>query len=162
MGNSMMAGTEMMRIADMRVIEVRVDVGENDIPKVSIGDTALIEVDAYNNTVTLTEANLPLRVEALSSIWTVTYQLPSRYHWLLQFYLREAGLALSWVGTGRFIFSLNFSDADMAEVTRRVVAACQHMQADGWWWQGPGSQPKAIRRKLLKEMLQMSFSGRRW
>lgn len=39
----------MMRIADMRVIEVRVDVGENDIPKVSIGDTALIEVDAYNN-----------------------------------------------------------------------------------------------------------------
>ena len=48
-GNSMMAGTEMMRIADMRVIEVRVDVGENDIPKVTIGDTALIEVDAYNN-----------------------------------------------------------------------------------------------------------------
>jgi HlyD family secretion protein len=47
-GNSMMAGTEMMRIADMRIIEVRVDVGENDIPKVTIGDTALVEVDAYN------------------------------------------------------------------------------------------------------------------
>jgi HlyD family secretion protein len=47
-GNSMMAGTEMMRIADLRVIEVRVDVGENDIPKVSYGDTAIIEVDAYN------------------------------------------------------------------------------------------------------------------
>jgi HlyD family secretion protein len=44
----MMAGTEMLRIADMRVIEVRVDVGENDIPKVTIGDTALVEVDAYN------------------------------------------------------------------------------------------------------------------
>jgi HlyD family secretion protein len=36
-GSNMMAGTEMMRIADMRVIEVRVDVGENDIPKVKIG-----------------------------------------------------------------------------------------------------------------------------
>jgi HlyD family secretion protein len=47
-GNSMMAGTEMMRIADMRVIEVRVDVGENDIPKVKIGDSAIVEVDAYN------------------------------------------------------------------------------------------------------------------
>jgi HlyD family secretion protein len=47
-GNSMMAGTEMLRIADMRVIEVRVDVGENDIPKVNIGDTAVVEVDAYN------------------------------------------------------------------------------------------------------------------
>jgi HlyD family secretion protein len=48
-GNSMMAGTEMMRIADMNKIEVRVDVGENDIPKVSLGDSALVEVDAYNN-----------------------------------------------------------------------------------------------------------------
>lgn len=48
-GNSMMAGTEMMRIADMNKIEVRVDVGENDIPKVHLGDSALVEVDAYNN-----------------------------------------------------------------------------------------------------------------
>ncbi|MBA4167545.1 MAG: efflux RND transporter periplasmic adaptor subunit [Chitinophagaceae bacterium] len=48
-GNSMMAGTEMMRVADMSKIEVRVDVGENDIPKVTLGDSALVEVDAYNN-----------------------------------------------------------------------------------------------------------------
>lgn len=48
-GNSMMAGTEMMRIADMNKIEVRVDVGENDIPKVTLGDSALVQVDAYNN-----------------------------------------------------------------------------------------------------------------
>ncbi len=47
-GNSMMAGTEMMRVADLRVMEVRVDVGENDIPKVKIGDSAVVEVDAYN------------------------------------------------------------------------------------------------------------------
>jgi HlyD family secretion protein len=48
-GSSMMAGTEMMRIADMSKIEVRVDVGENDIPKVHLGDSAIIEVDAFNN-----------------------------------------------------------------------------------------------------------------
>lgn len=48
-GNSMMAGTEMMRIADLSVMEVQVDVGENDIPKVNLGDSALIEIDAYNN-----------------------------------------------------------------------------------------------------------------
>jgi HlyD family secretion protein len=47
-GNSFNIGTEMMRVADMRSIEVRVDVGENDIPKVKLGDTALIEVDAYS------------------------------------------------------------------------------------------------------------------
>jgi len=48
-GSSMMAGTEMMRIADMDKIEVRVDVGENDVPKVRLGDSATIEVDAYND-----------------------------------------------------------------------------------------------------------------
>ncbi|HLI92282.1 MAG TPA: efflux RND transporter periplasmic adaptor subunit [Puia sp.] len=48
-GNSMMAGTEMMRVADMSRIEAIVDVGENDIPKVQLGDSALVEVDAYNN-----------------------------------------------------------------------------------------------------------------
>lgn len=47
-GNSFNVGTEMMRIADMGSIVAQVDVGENDIPKVKIGDTALIEVDAYN------------------------------------------------------------------------------------------------------------------
>jgi HlyD family secretion protein len=47
-GNSMMAGTEMMRVADMSKLEAIVDVGENDIPKVHMGDSALIEVDAYN------------------------------------------------------------------------------------------------------------------
>lgn len=48
-GNSFNVGTEMMRIADMEKIEIRVDVGENDIPKVKLGDSALIEVDAYSN-----------------------------------------------------------------------------------------------------------------
>ena len=48
-GNSFNIGTEMMRVADMRSIEVRVDVGENDIPKVKMGDTAIVGVDAYSN-----------------------------------------------------------------------------------------------------------------
>lgn len=47
-GNSFNVGTEMMRVADMSKIEVRVDVGENDVPKVHLGDSALVEVDAYN------------------------------------------------------------------------------------------------------------------
>ena len=48
-GNSFALGTEMMRVADMSVMEVRVDVGENDIVKVNLGDSADVEVDAYNN-----------------------------------------------------------------------------------------------------------------
>lgn len=48
-GSNMMAGTEMMRIADMSVIEVQVDVSENDIPKVSLDDSALVEIEAYGS-----------------------------------------------------------------------------------------------------------------
>lgn len=48
-GTAQMAGTEMMTVADMNSIEVRVDVGENDIVKVNIGDMADVEVDAYND-----------------------------------------------------------------------------------------------------------------
>ncbi len=48
-GNSFNVGTEMMTVADMSVLEVRVDVGENDIVKVNFGDSVDVEVDAYNN-----------------------------------------------------------------------------------------------------------------
>ena len=48
-GNQFSLGTEIMRIADMNSMVAEVDVGENDIPKVQIGDTALVEIDAYNN-----------------------------------------------------------------------------------------------------------------
>ncbi|MEM9676149.1 MAG: efflux RND transporter periplasmic adaptor subunit, partial [Bacteroidota bacterium] len=47
-GTSQMAGTEMLRIADLSQMEVRVDVNENDIIRVSLRDTAMIEVDAYS------------------------------------------------------------------------------------------------------------------
>lgn len=48
-GSNMMAGTEMMRIADMAKIEVRVDVSEGDVPKVQLGDSAIVTVDAYSD-----------------------------------------------------------------------------------------------------------------
>ena len=57
----------------------------------------------------LREAGVPVQVANLSSIWTVLYTQPSRYNWMLQYYLRAEGLALSWIGTGRLIFSLNYT-----------------------------------------------------
>ncbi len=47
LGTKQMAGTELMRVANLRNMEVEVDVNENDIVKVKIGDTAKVEVDAY-------------------------------------------------------------------------------------------------------------------
>ncbi|GAB3561885.1 efflux RND transporter periplasmic adaptor subunit [Spirosoma luteolum] len=46
-GTSQMAGTEIMRIANLQNMEVRVNVNENDIVRVNLGDTADIEVDSY-------------------------------------------------------------------------------------------------------------------
>jgi glutamate-1-semialdehyde 2,1-aminomutase len=103
------------------------------------------------------EAKLPIRVANLSSIWTVLYALPSRYNWMLQFYARAEGLALSWIGTARLIFSLNYTDADFAAVADRLVAAASQMERDGWWWCRPGATNSSIRRSLFQEMLAHRF-----
>ena len=105
----------------------------------------------------LQEAGMPVRMANLSSIWTVSYTQPSRYNWMLQFYLRQQGLALSWVGTGRLVFSLNYTQADFDVVCEKFVTAAQAMQADGWWWQGSTLTNQAIRRGLLREMLSHRF-----
>ena len=102
----------------------------------------------------LRAAGLPIQVSHLSSIWTINYSQPSRYNWMFQYYLRAAGLALSWVGTARLIFSLNYTDADFAAVADRVVSAAAAMQRDGWWWAGAALTNKAIKRRVLREVLQ--------
>ncbi|HEX4407169.1 MAG TPA: aminotransferase class III-fold pyridoxal phosphate-dependent enzyme [Xanthobacteraceae bacterium] len=107
----------------------------------------------------LSEAGLPVRVANLSSIWTVTYTQPSRYNWMLQYYLRAEGLALSWIGTGRLIFSLNYTDADFAAVADRFVTAAKAMQDDGWWWHHPTLTNKTIKRTILKEMVRQRLFG---
>jgi glutamate-1-semialdehyde 2,1-aminomutase len=101
----------------------------------------------------LEAADLPVRVANLSSIWTMFYTQPSRYNWMLQYYLRAEGLALSWVGTGRLIFSLNYTDEQFEAVADRIIAAARAMHADGWWWAPPELTDRAIRRGVLREVL---------
>ncbi len=97
---------------------------------------------------------LPVRVANLSTIWTIRYEQPSPYNWMFQYYLREAGLALSWVGTGRLIFSLNYTAAEFAEVAGRLISAARAMQSDGWWWAEPAATNQSIKRRVLREMIQ--------
>jgi glutamate-1-semialdehyde 2,1-aminomutase len=101
---------------------------------------------------------LPVRLANLSSIWTIYYLRPSRYNWMFQYYLRAAGLALSWVGTGRLIFSLNYSEDDFGQVADRFLSAARAMDQDGWWWSRPELTNKAIKRRVLKEMIQARCS----
>jgi glutamate-1-semialdehyde 2,1-aminomutase len=106
-------------------------------------------------------AGVPVQVNNLSSIWTVSYLRPARYNWMFQYYLRAEGLALSWVGTGRFIFSLNYTNDDFAAVADRIVAAGVAMLNDGWWWTAPYLTNKWIKRRLLMEMLAQRFGPRK-
>jgi glutamate-1-semialdehyde 2,1-aminomutase len=105
----------------------------------------------------LQAAGVPVRVANLSSIWTVLYTQPSRYNWMLQYYLRAQGLALSWVGTGRLMFSLDYADADFETVAERFAAAAAAMKDDGWWWTDPALTDKRIKRGILREMLSQRF-----
>jgi glutamate-1-semialdehyde 2,1-aminomutase len=106
----------------------------------------------------LREQDLPVQVANLSTIWTTVFTVPSRYNWMLPYYLRAQGLALSWVGTGRFIFSFEYTDADFEAVADRFIAAARAMKEDGWWWTEPATTThRSIKRRLLREMLAHRF-----
>jgi glutamate-1-semialdehyde 2,1-aminomutase len=105
----------------------------------------------------LAAAGVPVRIANLSSIWTVCYTQPARYNWMLQYYLRAEGLALSWVGTGRLIFSFDYGEAELEDVFGRFVKAAAAMRDDGWWWSEPALTDKSIRRGILREMIAQRF-----
>ncbi|MEI6200717.1 MAG: aminotransferase class III-fold pyridoxal phosphate-dependent enzyme [Enhydrobacter sp.] len=109
----------------------------------------------------LDERGLPLRIASLSSIWTVCYTASSRYNWMFQYYLKVHGLALSWIGTGRLVFSLNFDEADFEAVADRFVAAAESMRRDGWWDAGALATDRAIKRRILQEIVSHGLHLRR-
>ncbi|MDT8439611.1 MAG: aminotransferase class III-fold pyridoxal phosphate-dependent enzyme [Wenzhouxiangellaceae bacterium] len=101
----------------------------------------------------LEKAGLPLRIAKLSSIFTVLYDAPSRYNWMLQFYLNAEGILLPWTGTGRLIFPIAPDGVMFDEVIQRFVRAGHAMQADGWWWHPPGADNRSVKREILRETL---------
>jgi len=105
----------------------------------------------------LASEGLAVKIANLHSIWTVLYTVPGRYNWMLQFYLRAEGLEMSWVGSGRIIMSLNYSDADFNEVKTRFIRAATQMKKDGWFWQSPNLTNKSIKRQMLQQMIFTRF-----
>src|SRR5262249_41884468 len=102
----------------------------------------------------LAELSLPLRIMHLATVWTVLFREPSRYNWLLQYYLRAEGVTLSWVGTGRCLSSLDFTAEDYQELQGKLLTAAQKMQSEGWWLsekQQPG-RDRIMRSHLLREV----------
>src|SRR4029450_1690161 len=81
----------------------------------------------------LAEDSLAIRVVALGTIRPVLFKHPGRYNWLLQYYMRDEGITLSWVGTGRCLSSMDFDETVYAELQGKLLAAARRMHADGWW-----------------------------
>jgi glutamate-1-semialdehyde 2,1-aminomutase len=105
----------------------------------------------------LEQLGLPVRVANMTSVWTTLYTQPSRYNWMFQYYLRAEGITMSWIGTGRFIFSHDLNERDFDEIANRFVAAAQAMQEDGWWWKDAALTNKAINRRIMKELFSASL-----
>jgi glutamate-1-semialdehyde 2,1-aminomutase len=102
----------------------------------------------------LAEAALPIRVANLETVWTVLFTEPSRYNWLLQYYLRAEGVTMSWVGTGRCLSNMEFTDKDYDALQGKLVEAARKMKADGWWLSAaehPGRK-RHMRAGLVREM----------
>jgi glutamate-1-semialdehyde 2,1-aminomutase len=96
---------------------------------------------------------LPVRVANMTSVWTTLYLEPSRYNWMFQYYLRAQGLSLSWIGTGRFVFSHDLEDEDFNAISDRVASAAVAMRSDGFWWQSEKVTNRTIKRGVLWELL---------
>jgi glutamate-1-semialdehyde 2,1-aminomutase len=101
----------------------------------------------------LAAAELPVRVAGLASVWTTLYAEPGHYNWMLQFYLRAEGLLLPWTGSGRLVFSHDYTDTDFREVAERFVAAAAAMRADGWWWRDAALTNRSIRLRVLRRLV---------
>ena len=107
----------------------------------------------------LAALSLPVMVMNLATVWTVLFKQPGRYNWLLQYYLRAEGVTLSWVGTGRCMSSLDFSERDYEELQNKIVDAALKMRNDGWWpneAELPG-RDRIMRANLFWEMARSIF-----
>lgn len=79
------------------------------------------------------EKDYPIEVTNWYSVWSILYKKPGRYHWMLQYYTRDAGINMSWVGSGRLLFSFEWKQEDFDRLLEKLLSACEEMTKGGWW-----------------------------
>jgi len=99
----------------------------------------------------------PIELANWFSVWSMMYTKPGRYHWMLQYYMRDAGVALSWVGTGRLLFSLDWTDAHYKELLEKMLAACEEMKKGGWWEAPRVNVKMAVSREFVVAIVKSLF-----
>jgi glutamate-1-semialdehyde 2,1-aminomutase len=107
----------------------------------------------------LERAGLAVSVANFSSIFTILYKSPSRYNWMLQYYLRAAGLALGSAGSGRLVMQHTLSDEDWQSLIECLVRGVQSMQDDGWWSAHPGLTNRSISKQVFWEVVKKTVFG---
>ncbi len=134
-------------------------VTDNDVSAQMAGEKTVWDARAEQLNARLAALALPVRVANFSSIWSITYSRVGRFNWLLQYYLRDSGIYLSWVGSGRLIFSHNYSDEEFRGFVDAFVDGVQRMQDDGWWSAPDTLTNRSIKRQILREMLRARFAS---
>jgi len=96
------------------------------------------------------EEGYPIELANWFSVWSIMFTQPGRFHWMLQYYLKDAGVNMSWVGTGRLLFSLEWQQKDYDTLLEKMLEACAAMKKGGWW--NPVEE-KTIKKRLVIEIL---------
>jgi glutamate-1-semialdehyde 2,1-aminomutase len=104
----------------------------------------------------LEQQGLPVSVANFSSIWAILYKVPSRYNWMLQFYLRAAGLVLGSAGSGRLVMPHTLSDEEWQPIVDRLLQAVASMHEDGFWYEDARLTNRAIGKQIFWEVLRNS------
>jgi glutamate-1-semialdehyde 2,1-aminomutase len=107
----------------------------------SLKDNVAHWVDTCN--AALSKHECPISVAAYRNMWTICFHQPSLYQFLFQYYLRDAGIQMVWVGTGKMLFNLEFKDKDLQRLTEILISASKAFKADGWWYDG-GKPPALV------------------
>jgi glutamate-1-semialdehyde 2,1-aminomutase len=82
---------------------------------------------------TFAEKGYPLELANWFSVWSIMFTKPGRFHWMFQYYLKDAGVNMSWVGTGRLLFSLEWQQSDYDRLLEKMLVASEAMHKGGWW-----------------------------
>merc|ERR1711920_561169 len=104
------------------------------------------------------EKEYPIKLVNWFSVFSIMYTTPGRFHWMFQYYLKDEGVNLSWVGTGRLLFSLNWETSDYERLLERLLRACEAMK-EAKWWEPVANPSKNIKGKLMMEMGKATFKN---
>jgi glutamate-1-semialdehyde 2,1-aminomutase len=101
----------------------------------------------------------PIKLANWFSVWSIMYTQPGRFHWMLQYYLKDAGVNMSWVGTGRLLFSLEWKQEDYDRLLEKMLNACEEMKKGGWWEPPVGNIKKSLGMEVGKAVLKQTLKA---